>query len=48
MKKFNLILITAVTLMCFGLNAQNSIDIWKVASSYETESKLKLDNSRLL
>ena len=42
MKKFNLILITAVTLMCFGLNAQNSIDIWKVASSYETESKVKV------
>ena len=44
MKKFNfkLSLLTAIFLMCFELSAQNSIDIWKVASSYETESKVKV------
>ncbi|MDB9994007.1 M12 family metallo-peptidase [Flavobacteriaceae bacterium] len=44
MKKFyfKLSLLTAIFLMCFELSAQNSINIWKVASSYETESKFKV------
>ena len=44
MKKsnFKLRLIIPMLLMCFGLSAQNNIDLWKTASLNETESKAKV------
>ena len=44
MKKsdFKLRLIIPMLLMCFGLSAQNNIDLWKTASLNETESKVKV------
>ena len=43
MKKsnFKLRLIIPMLLMCFGLSAQNNIDLWKTASLNETASKSK-------
>ena len=44
MKKsnFKLRLIIPMLLMCFGLSAQNNIDLWKTASLNETASKTKV------
>lgn len=44
MKKsnFKLRLIIPMLLMCFGLSAQNNIDLWKTASLNETVSKTKV------
>ena len=44
MKKnnFKLKLIIPMLLMCFGLSAQNYIDLWKTASLNETVSKTKV------
>ena len=44
MKKnnFKLRLIIPILLMCFGLSAQNNIDLWKTASLNETASKTKV------
>ena len=44
MKKnnFKLKLIIPMLLMCFGLNAQNNIDLWTIASLNETASKAKV------
>ena len=44
MKKNNykLRLIIPILLMCFGLSAQNNIDLWKTASLNETASKTKV------
>lgn len=44
MKKnnFKLKLIIPMLLMCFGLSAQNNIDLWKTASLNETVSKTKV------